>query len=152
MDATITPNRSLSRQGFAIVMGALIALNLVLATVFWSLGALPVPVFLGLDVLGVWIAFQVSYRGARLSERVLVTAEEVRVRYESPHGAKTVWATPTAFTGVAVEDADEHHSRVRLSLRERRLTVGAALSPKERASFGRALEAAMLQARAERWT
>lgn len=33
MDATITPNRSLSRRGFAIVMGALIALNLVLAAV-----------------------------------------------------------------------------------------------------------------------
>ena len=151
MDATITPNRSLSRRGFAVLMGALIALNLVLATVFWGLGALPVPVFLGLDVLGVFVAFQVSYKGARLSERVLVTAEEVRVRYESPHGAKTVWATPTAFTAVALEDVEEHHSRVRLSLRERRLTVGAALSPKERVAFGKALEAAVGRARSERW-
>jgi uncharacterized membrane protein len=151
MDATITPNRSLSRRGFAIVMGALITLNLILAAVFWSIGALPVPVFLGLDVLGVWIAFQISYKGARLRERVLVTAEEVRVRYETPHGAKTVWSTPTAFTGVALEDVEEHHSRVRLSLRERRLTVGAALSPKERVAFGRALEAAVGRARKERY-
>jgi uncharacterized membrane protein len=151
MDATITPNRSLSKRGFALVMGALITINIVLAGFFLSVGALPVPVFLGLDVLAVWIAFQASYRGARLKERVQVSAEEVRVRYEWPRGVRTVWASPTAFTGVALEDIGAHGSRVRLSLRERRLTVGAALSPKERVDFGRALEAAVRQARQERW-
>jgi uncharacterized membrane protein len=40
---------------------------------------------------------------------------------------------------------------VRLALSGRRLTVGAALSPKERVDFGRALEAAVGRARGERW-
>jgi uncharacterized membrane protein len=151
MDATITPNRSLSRRGFAVLIGALTMINLATATMFWIAGAWPVPVFLGLDVLAVWFAFHVSYRSARQLERVQVSAEEVRVLYETPRGGRTVWASPTAFTGVAVEEADEGRSRVRLSLSGRLLTVGAALSPKERVSFGRALEAAVSRARSERW-
>jgi uncharacterized membrane protein len=73
----------------------------------------------------------------------------VRVRYETPAGSQTVWTSPTAFTGVALEDIG-HASRVRLSLSGRRLTVGAALSPKERIDFGRALERAVRLARLDR--
>jgi uncharacterized membrane protein len=149
MDAVITPNRSLSPRGFALVIGTLVVLNLLIGGFFLALGAPPVPVFLGLDVLAVFIAFQVSFRRARIAERVQVSAEEVRVRHETPQGARTVWTSPTAFTAVALEDVG-HASRVRLSLSGRRLTVGAALSPKERLDFGRALEGAVRKARAER--
>lgn len=156
MDATITPNRSLSRRGFIVLLAGLTAVNVGTATMFWMAGAWPIPVFLGLDVLGVLIAFRISYRGARVRERVTVSADEVRVRYETPlpggrWGAKQVWASPTAFTAVALEDVGAHGSRVRLSLSGKRLTVGAALSPKERIDFGRALEAAVGRARGERW-
>lgn len=151
MDATITPNRSLSPRGFALLLTALVAINGATATMFWIAGAWPVPVFLGLDVLAVFVAFKVSYRAARLSERVQVSADEVRVRYEAPNAARTVWTSPTAFTGVALEDVDAHHSRVRLTLSGRKLTVGRALSPKERMAFGRALESAVQRARSERW-
>lgn len=151
MDAVITPNRSLSQRGFALVIGALAFINLLTATFFLSIGAAPVPVFLGLDVLAVFVAFKVSYRRARTAERVQVSAEEVRVRHESPQGARTVWRSPTAFTRVALEAVGEQDNRVRLLLSGRGLTVGAALSPKERRDFGRALEAAVGRARAERW-
>jgi uncharacterized membrane protein len=151
MDATITPNRSLSRRGFKLLMGVLIAVNLFSAVMFWRMGAIPVPIFLGADVLAVFVAFQVSFRAARLSERVQVSAEEIRVRYEAPNAGRTVWTSPTAFTGVSLEDIGAHGSRVRLLLSGRKLTVGAALSPKERVAFGRALEAAVQRARSERW-
>lgn len=151
MDAVITPNRSLSPRGFALVIGALAFINLVTAGFFLSIGATPIPVFLGLDVLAVFVAFKLSYRAARTAERVQVTAEEVRVRHESPRGGRTVWSSPTAFTRVALETLGEDN-RVRLQLSGRRLTVGAALSPRERRDFGRALEAAVGRARAERWS
>ena len=150
MDAVITPNRSLSPRGFALVMGALALINLLLAIGFLLAGAAPIPIFLGLDVLAVFIAFQVSFRRARRAERVQVTADEVRVRYETPQGGRTVWTSPTAFTAVALENVG-HAARVRLSLSGRRLTVGAALSPKERIDFGQALEQALSAARAERY-
>ena len=52
MDAVITPNRSLPRAGFLWLIGLLVAFNLIMAVFFVAMGALPVPIFLGLDVLG----------------------------------------------------------------------------------------------------
>lgn len=151
MDAVITPNRSLSPGGFYWLIGALIAFNTITAGFFLAIGALPVPVFLGLDVLGVYIAFRASYASGRLAERVQVSAEEVRVAYEAAGRSRTVWRSPTAFTGVAVEMLGEHDARVRLRLSGRRLTVGRALSPRERGDFAAALEQAIHAARAERY-
>ncbi|HXQ12524.1 MAG TPA: DUF2244 domain-containing protein [Caulobacteraceae bacterium] len=151
MDAVITPNRSLPRVGFYWLIGLLVASNLIMAIVFVAMGALPVPVFLGLDVLGVLIAFRVSYARGRLAERVRVSAEEVQVVYETQGGSRTVWRSPTAFTAVAVEQAGQHEARVRLRLSGQRLTVARALSPKERGDFAAALERAIQEARAERY-
>ena len=150
MDAVIAPNASLSKRGFAIIIAGLAAVNAIMAVFFLVVGALPVPIFLGLDLLGVFIAFKASYRRARPVERVPVSADAVRVRYENPRGARTVWSSPTAFTAVALEGTG-HDGRVRLSLSGRRLTVGAALSPKERSDFGEALQQAVRRARAERY-
>jgi uncharacterized membrane protein len=151
MDAVITPNRSLSPRGFLILMLAFGGLNALLAAFFLAIGALPVPIFLGLDVLAIFIAFRVSYHSARLAERVQVSAEEVRVLHESGRLRRTVWRSPTAFTRVDLEHPGEDEARVRLRISERRLTVGAALSPRERADFGQALKAAVARALAERW-
>jgi uncharacterized membrane protein len=151
MDAVITPNRSLPRIGFYWLMGALIVFNLIMATFFLAIGALPVPIFLGLDVAGVFIAFRLSYASGRLAERVQVSAEEVRVAYEAAGRSRTVWRSPTAFTAVAVELAGKPEARVRLRLSGRRLTIGRALSPKERGDFAAALERAIASARAERY-
>ena len=150
MDAVITPNRSLPRTGFYWLIGLLSAFNLIMAVFFLTIGALPVPVFLGLDVLGVLIAFRASYASGRLAERVRVSAEEVHVAYEAQGRSRTVWRSPTAFTAVAVEQAGQHEARVRLRLSGRRLTVARALSPKERGEFADALQRAIQKARAER--
>lgn len=151
MDAVITPNRSLSPRGFLILMAGLVLINGALAMFFWSVGAVPIPVFLGLDVLGVWIAFRVSYASARTAERVQVSAEEVRVLHETGRVRRMVWRSPTAFTRVDVEAKGEHEARVRLRMSQRRLTVAAALSPRERESFAEALKKAMGRAQNERW-
>lgn len=152
MDAVITPNRSLPLKGFLWLIGALVFFNLITAAFFLSIGALPVPVFLGLDVLGVLLAFRASYRSGKLAERVRVSAEEVSVAYEANGRSRTVWRSPTAFTAVAVEHPGEHETRVRLRLSSQRLTVARALSPKERGDFAAALERAITSARAERHT
>ncbi|HLK26581.1 MAG TPA: DUF2244 domain-containing protein [Caulobacteraceae bacterium] len=151
MDAVITQNRSLSPIGFAWLIGVLVAFNLVMAVFFVVIGAFPVPVFLGLDVLGVYIAFRVSNARALSAERVRVSAEEVQVAYEAMGRSRTVWRSPTAFTAVALEPAGRHEARVRLRLSGRRLTVARALSPRERGEFADALERAIRSARAERY-
>jgi uncharacterized membrane protein len=150
MNAVITPHRSLSRRGFQRLIGVVVAFNLASATLMVALHAFPVPIFLGLDVLAVLIAFRASYGGARQAERVRVTAEAVEVLHEAGRLSRTVWRSPTAFTQVAVEAPTTHETRVSLRLSGKTVVVGHALSPGERAAFGEALERAIRKARAER--
>lgn len=150
MDAVIRPNRSMNQRGFHVVLGVMIAFNLMVAAFLLVLGAPPVLPFLGLDVLAVWLALRASFRASRRSERVQVTAEAVTVSREDEQGARVIWTSPTAFTRVDLDQPGEHETRVRLMVSRKRLTLGRALSPPERVDFAQALERAILRARAER--
>lgn len=147
MDATITLNRSLSPQGFKVLFGLVVTVNVLFAIFLFVIGAWPAPMFLGLDVLLVWLAFRASFRAAERAERVQVSAEEVTVS----HDARTVWRSPTAFTRVDVEERGDEDRRVRLRLSSRAFTVAKALSPPERRQFAIALQDAIRNARAERF-
>ena len=147
MDAVITPHRSMSSKGFIVLIGVLTAINATSAAFFVMLGAGPVPIFLGLDLMAVIVAFAISARAGRRRERIQVTAKEVRVSLASPRGEQTVWVSPTAFTRLAlVGDAgDADYLRLRLSDRE--LRVARDLSRPERQAFAKALDTAIWRAR-----
>ena len=151
MDAVIKPNRAMSRRGLHVVMGLLIAFNLMIAVFLLVVGAPLVLPFLGLDVLAMWLALNASFRASELAERVRVTAEAVTVSREDAKGARVIWTSPTAFTRVGVDQPGEHETRVRLMMSRKRLTLGRALSPPERVDLARALERAILKARSERY-
>jgi uncharacterized membrane protein len=153
MDLKITPRRSLSKKGLYGVLGALLVFNLLIALFLFAIGAFPVPLFLGLDFVGVLIAFNVSNRRAGQGERVQVTHDEVRVTQERKAGPIVLWASPTAFTKVEVDKADGADgavSGVRVRLRNRSLALAAHLGPAERADFAAELQAAVRSALAER--
>jgi uncharacterized membrane protein len=151
MDAVITPNRSLPMRGFYWLIGVLVFFNLAVAGLMIALGAFPVPIFLGVDVVAVILAFRASYRSGGLAERVQVSASEVRVLHQAGARSRTVWSSPTAFTRVAVEQPGEPETRIRLQLSGRALTVAGALSPDERTRFAEALRTAIREANAERY-
>ena len=150
MDAVITPHRSLSSRGFIVLIGVLTAINATSAGFFVLLGAGPVPIFLGLDLLAVIVAFTASNRMARRQERIQVTAAEVRVTLHSPKGEQTVWVSPTAFTWVALIGTAGDAEDLRLRLSDRELRVARALSRPERLAFAKALDTAIWRARSNR--
>ena len=98
MDAEIRPNRSLSERGFIVLIAIVTLANCASAAVFIALGATFVPIFLGVDLLAVVVAFLVSFRTARRIERVQVSASAIRVTHETPRWSRLVWESPTAFT------------------------------------------------------
>src|SRR5882757_5724754 len=116
MDAVLRPSRSLSKSGFYWLIGLLVAYNAIVAVFLLVVGALPVPPFLLIDIVGVLIAFHISYRRAGQAERVQVSAEAVTVFHEVGKHVRKIWASPTAFTRVSVEDRGEHEAHVRLHL------------------------------------
>lgn len=150
MDAEIRPNRSLSERGFIVLIAVVTLANCVSAAVFVAMGATFVPIFLGVDLLAVFVAFMVSFRAGRRVERVQVTSRDVRVVQETPKSSEVVWESPTAFTRVQVEKEEGRTVGLKLALSGREVAVAAALSPRERAEFAQALERAIWRARRER--
>jgi uncharacterized membrane protein len=150
MDAEIRPNRSLSERGFIILIAVVTLANCASAAVFLAMGATFVPIFLGLDLMAVVVAFLVSFGAAKRIERVQVSAAEILVTHETPRWSRLVWRSPTAATRLHLERQDERAVSLKLALSGREAVVAAALSPRERAEFARALERAMWRAKRDR--
>lgn len=150
-DRLVTPRRSLTRTGVILLMVPFAVVNLAFGVLMYLEGAVVVPVFLGLDVAGLGLALWLNFREGRRGERVRVSAEEISVARVDPPRSTEVWRSATAFTHVELHDPGRHASRLSLSTRGQELVLGARLSPVERETFARDLEAAVQAARAERW-
>jgi uncharacterized membrane protein len=151
LDAELRPHRSLTPRGALLLLLPLLFVNLVFAAFFLALGAPIVPPFLGLDVLAMGLALFASFRSARWTERVRVTADMIQVVSDRGGRPRTVWTSPTLFTRVDVLEPGKHEVRVQLACKGRVLILGTALGPAEREAFGRELEAAIRSACGERW-
>jgi uncharacterized membrane protein len=147
--AVLTPQRSLGPRGFAWVMAGLGGLSLAIGATFLALGAWPVPGFVGLDVLAVFLAFRLNYRSGRAAEEITVSRARLTVRQISARGAARVsdlnpyWARlvvhrqpPFGITGMAITS----HGHT--------LPIGGFLGPDERETLATALSAALAEARA----
>jgi uncharacterized membrane protein len=151
MNATLTPSRSLSARGLTIVLWGMAGASLVSGLVFASLGAWPILGFFGLDVLLLWFALHVARRdGARVRERVVVTAERIEVGRRGTKGPERWWSVSPHFARVEVVRPDEWRADVALAAGPDRLALAHCLSPAERLDFADALRGAIAQARDER--
>jgi uncharacterized membrane protein len=140
----------MSKRGLYVILGAMAAYNALVALFMVAIGAFPVPVFLGLDVIGVWIAFSVSSRPAPSIEHIQVTHDEVRVMRRRAKAVETLWRSPTAFTRVELDPSREGAAALRVRLRTRSLRIGAMLGPAELETFAERLREAVRAALAER--
>jgi uncharacterized membrane protein len=146
--ATITPHRSLGSTGFLVLMLCIGALSFASGMLFLVLGAWPVSGFLGLDVLLIYVAFCANFRAARAYEQVTVTASELTVRKVSHHGVVREWTLNPVWVRLDRIVHDEFGiERLFLVSRGRRLAIASFLSPDEKASFARALSAALGEAK-----
>lgn len=146
-DAVLFPHRSLPNHGFALVMGVVIAANVVFGSYFYAIGAWPVLGFCGLDIVLVWLAFKLSYRQGRLRERVRVTDRDMWVARVLPSGHETRWRLQPYWTRVLIDRPVRHDSQVRVVSKGETLILGSFLSPDERGGFAEALAHALGRAR-----
>lgn len=143
--ATLTPHRSLTRQGFLIVMALVVAVNLVVGGVFMAMGAWPVTGFAGLDVLLIWWAFRANFADARQMESITVTEHEVvfdRMREgRQPEQQRFV----RRWVRVELEEDLQRELIGRLSLVSgaKSVIVGDFLAPEERKTLATALRSAL---------
>ncbi len=116
--------------------------------VFWWIGAWPVFGFFGLDVLVIYWAFRINFRSARAFEEISVTPSELRVRRVSHRGHVMEWVLNPLWVQLDQKTHAEFGiERLYLVSRGRRVSIGSFLGPDEKASFAKALLAALQSAK-----
>ena len=142
--AVIRPHRSLSPQGFKLVMGLLCLTSVVASLPFVIMGFWPVAGFFGLDFLGLYIAFRVNYRHGQSFELLELTPIRLLLRKVSHRGDVQEWRFNPLWTRLDREVDDEFGlQKLALASRGQQVVIAHDLSPPERETlaeaFGRAL-------------
>jgi len=146
--ATITPHRSLSSTGFVIFMLCIGGISFAAGMVFLMLGAWPVFGFFGLDVLAIYWAFRVNFRNAKATEEISVTHFELRVRRVSHRGHVVEWVLNPLWVQLDQKTHPEFGiEKLYLVSKGRRVSIASFLGADEKASFAKALTAALQAAR-----
>jgi len=146
--AVLTPYRSLSPTGLALLMLVLGGISFATGVAFLMAGAWPIFGFFALDVLLVYWAFQVNNRRARAYEQVTVTPSELTVRQVSHHGRISEWTLNPLWVRLdRVVHTEFGIERLFLVSHGRRVAIAGFLGPQEKESFALALSAALGEAR-----
>ena len=146
--ALLTSHRSLSHNGFWLLMGFFSVVSFTVGVVFWMLGAWPVFGFFGLDILLIYWAFRVNFARAKAVEEISMTPSELRVRRVSHRGHVVEWVLNPLWVRLEqIVHAEFGVERLYLVSSGRRVSVASFLGAEEKASFAKALSAALEAAR-----
>ena len=147
--AALRPHRSLSPQGFRLLMATLGGVCFIFGMFFIAMGAWPVFGFLGLDVLIVYLAFRRSFADAEVREIVQVTGHEVVLYNSRPSRPLSERRFPRAWVRVDLDEDRERELIGSLALvyAGRRTEFASFLAPEERKSLAAALKAAVARPR-----
>jgi uncharacterized membrane protein len=146
--ARITPQRSLSPRGVAMVLAFAALVSFTISLPFVLLGAWPIAGFFGIDVLLLWWAFRLQAKEARAYEEIVVSRPALTVRRVNAVGL----AREARFNPAWVRLRRDVHAEFgveRLSLDEGRRSVEIArhLGRGEKGEFARALQSGIDAAR-----
>lgn len=142
--AVIRPHRSLSPQGFRIVMVLVCLVSVVASLPFLFMGFWPVAGFFGLDFLGLYIAFRISYRQGESFELLELTPIRLRFSKVNPRGEMKDWQFNPLWTRLDREIDDEYGMQhLLLTSRNEHVEIARDLSPPERETLAEAFERAL---------
>jgi uncharacterized membrane protein len=146
--ALLTPHRSLNRSGFLVLMAFLSVVSFAAGLAFLLMGAWPVFGFFGLDVLAIYWAFRINFRRARATEEILITSSELRLRRVSHRGHAVEFVLNPLWVQLDQKMHSEYGiEKLYLVSKGRRVAIASFLGPDEKASFAKALSAALAAAR-----
>jgi uncharacterized membrane protein len=146
--ATLTPNRSLNRRGFRVVIAVVAVLASIPGMVFFSLGAWPIVGFIGLDVLLIWWALRASMKDGRRYEVVTLWPDQLELRQVSAGGKEQVLRFNPFFVKLVIDrDINERTTALHLRTSDSDTEIGAFLNPDDKTSFAKVFGTALKKAR-----
>lgn len=141
--AILTPHRSLSKNGFMLVMALFAMVSFIAGMAFVTMGAWPVMGFFGLDVALLYWAFRQNYRAADEYETVDLWPDRLEVRHHE-RGKKTLFQRFQPYwVNVELEEMTEFSNKLLLKSHGETLRLGIFLSPSEREGFALSLRTAL---------
>lgn len=148
LDLTLWPNRSLSRRGFAWVLG-LVAVGLAIPIIPFlgtriGLGLIPFPLA---ALVALWAALRRNYADGRLTERIRIWPDLVAVERREPGGGLRGWRANPHWVRVGLRSDGPVEQYLTLKGGGREIELGAFLSPEERESLHAELLRAFAEAR-----
>ncbi len=143
---TLIPHRSLSREGFVILMSVIAGSNFAGGLFFYLIGAWPVVGFMGLDVALIWLAFRANFVDARRAEHIEITAHELVLERIAERRPPQVTRFMRRWVRVELEEDRERELIGPLYLRfhGKRTEIASFLGAHERLAFAKALQAALI--------
>ena len=149
--AVLTPHRSMSRRGMFVVFGVMATGSLLVTSLMWRLGAMPVIGFNGADLILAVTLYGMNMRGAKASEVIVLTDEALTITRTTPGGRRSEVRLEAGWLRVDVEEQAGTNPIVSVANREARHIVGLALGDAERRDFADALKAAIHRMRSPRF-
>jgi uncharacterized membrane protein len=146
--ARITPQRSLSPRGVAMVLLSVAAVSFCVSVPFVLLGAWPIAGFFGLDVLLVWLAFRIHQNSAKAYEDIELTPIRLTLRDVPVRGPVRLAEFNPDWVRLK-RDVHAEFGIEKLSVEEgqRRVEIARYLGRSEKAEFAEALQAGLLKVR-----
>lgn len=146
----LVSHRSLGRTGFYVLMIAVIAINVVVGSAFYAVGAWPVLGFCGLDVALLYWAFTINYRAGRLSETLELTPALLTLTRIHPSGSREQFEFNPYWVRVRLAEERDGRNELRLASHGQEFYFARFLSDDERRDFAESLSGALLAARSAR--
>lgn len=141
--ATIVPHRSLTLVGLRILLGVVLVGCCISSLVFVLLGAWPVGLFAGGELLLAAILFRLHMRAARASELLLLTGDGLRIIHTSPTGKTSQRDLPADWMTVRLEERPGRVPALMLQAGGRRQEIARALGEDAKRSLAQALADAL---------
>ncbi len=145
--AVLHAQRSLSQNGFMILMLFVGGVSFVTGVAFWLMGAWPVFGFFGLDVLALYIAFKVNYSDGLAHEVVELTPDVLKLTRVSPTGRERSFDFNPYWVRVRLAEWPDGRTNLSLASHGRDFEFGHVLNHDERREFAKVLERALSVAR-----
>lgn len=142
------PHRSLSPEGFLILMAAIGAVSFIVGVAFLLIGAWPVFGFFGLDVALIYFAFRLNYRDGQVYEVIRISADRFEFTrvgsdgHREKQGLNPYWARVMLST-----DRPDGRTSLRVAAQGTSILLGTFLTDDERRDLADALTGALLQTR-----
>ncbi len=144
----LSPHRSMTPRAFYLFILCYCLAQGLFAVPFLFMGAWPVAGFMGLDALGLYIAFRLSFRHARAYETLDVTPLELIFAKVAVGGRRREWRFNPAWVRLEQKVHEEFGTQsVALVSRGETVEIGAFLGPEQKAALARELARALATAK-----